>query len=118
MERQACFRPLTPSLDISPSGLIYFSQNLIKLKVFCGDCIFEQLEQILLHTEFSQKILVAIVSPAVLNGDVEFYDTTSPAHDLLLNLGLLNLVILLKLYFLENSGYNYPPYVFISPLSS
>lgn len=51
----------------------------IWLKVFCRDCSFEHLEQILLPSySLTQKILVAILSPAVLKGDVEFYDTPPP----------------------------------------
>lgn len=67
MERQAHFRLLTLYYRHFPSGLIYFSQNLSKWKVFCGDCITEQLEQILPPSySLTQKILVAIFKPSCI----------------------------------------------------
>lgn len=106
MERQVYFRLLTPSLDISPSGLVYFSQNLIKLQVFFGDCIFEHLEQILPPSyRIDRKGLGGHFKPRCIKKWCWILWHTH-TRDLLLNLGTLNLVILLKLYFLENSGYN------------
>lgn len=70
MERQAYFRLFTLLLNISPSGLIYFSQNLIKFKVFCGDYTFEHVEQILHPSNCIDKYRGRhFLSPAVLKGE-------------------------------------------------